>query len=84
MIKSINGSDAAVFAWADAMFIAGEQANFWVGQGSLYGNGNQSAVTAAYAAVAEKYVPGITAAAFLAGMNDDDLNEDARWVGERR
>lgn len=68
MIRSINGTDAAVFDYATLMFNM---------QGDFYGAGlNQTWVDAHIAALASQL--GYSASAVAAGLADDNLNEATR------
>jgi predicted DsbA family dithiol-disulfide isomerase len=74
VIKSVNGTDAAVFDFAAAMF-NGAQQSFW---NDATANMTSGQVATAYGALVAGLDVGVSAAAFAAGMADDDLNEDAR------
>ena len=79
VIKAVNGTDAGVLAWAQYMFVGtngipGQQA-FW---NAPTANMSAQQVSAAYASVAASLDVGVSASAYLAGMADDNLNEDTR------
>ena len=74
VVRNVNGSDAAVFTYAAALF-NGAQQSFW---NAATANMTAPQVAAAYGALVAGLDVGVSAAAFAAGMADDDLNEDAR------
>lgn len=74
VIASLNASSAAQWAWANALF-SGAQQNFW---NDVVSNDSSTQVVQQAAALAAQTVDGVSAAAFINGMQDPNLNEATR------